>query len=446
MNASTSTATAATVAAVSSVSNQCFALAPSIRQGLAAAATVAIAAALAPAPAMADETCLSPYMPKITGHEDYVYVWTLGVEGLGDGSDKLVTIDVRDTEAAAQSDEVLCLRPGTDAALALAMTYNGAVGQTADEMAIALGVDGVPRETLNDTNLTWLEALWQTGDPQAELAVANSVWYRERRPVLDSFRALVRDYYDAEVEPITTADAINAWVKEKTRGRIEEIIEGEVPTNVVAYLINALYFKADWTYQFDEAKTREAPFHRPDGSAVQVPMMSQEGDFEMRSDADMRMLRLPYGAGRFSMILGLPQHGSDLGIIAERLESERWRAWMAEFEEVSGVQVRLPRFEVEWESSLVESLVAMGMVIPFEPGLADFSDMFDGGGPWIEKVLQKTFLRVDEQGSEAAAVTKVVMVDSAGPEIAFDRPFFLAIYDHATETVLFLGQITDPTA
>lgn len=330
----------------------------------------------------------------------------------------------------------------TSAAVALAMTYNGAVGQTANEMAEALGVADVDRDTLNETNRKWLEALSDTGDPHAELALANSVWHR--RPVLDSFREVVGEYYDAVIEPITTADAINAWVDEHTRGRIEEII-AEVPGNVVAYLINALYFKADWTYPFDPADTRTAPFHRPDGTTVDVPMMSQQADLETRSDADMTMLRLPYGAERFSMILALPHEGSSLDVIAERLDAERWQQWLTEFDEVAGVNVRLPRFEVEWEESLAESLEHMGMVVPFTAG-ADFSDMFAGGGPWIDDVFQKTFLRVDEKGSEAAAVTTVVMVESAPPEIVFNRPFFLAIYDHATETVLFLGQITDPTA
>lgn len=133
----------------------------------------------------------------------------------------------------------------TSAAFALAMTYNGAVGQTADEMAQTLGVADIDRDVLNETNRKWLAALTDTGDPQAELALANSVWHKESWPVLDSFREVVGAYYDAAIEPITTADVINAWVDENTRGRIEEIIDGEVPGNVVAYLINALYFKAD---------------------------------------------------------------------------------------------------------------------------------------------------------------------------------------------------------
>jgi serine protease inhibitor len=331
----------------------------------------------------------------------------------------------------------------TSAAFALAMTWNGAVGTTADEMASTLGVAHLDRATVNATNRAWLDALRRTGDPRADLAIANSIWYRDSRPILDSFRLQVSMHYDAQIEPITTADAINSWVSSATRGRIDGIVDN-IPGNVVAYLINALYFKADWTQPFDVAKTVDAPFHRPDGTTVSVPMMQQEGKFDVRSDATMQMLRLPYGAGRFSMILALPNDGADLGDIAGRLDPARWRAWMAEFQEADRVQVRLPRFEVEWRASLVETLQALGMRVPFEAGVADFSAMFEGGGPWIGDVVQKTFLRVDEKGTTAAAVTSVFMVDSAPPSFIFDRPFFLALYDHATETVLFLGQITDP--
>ncbi|MEX2571604.1 MAG: serpin family protein [Gemmatimonadota bacterium] len=382
---------------------------------------------------------------------------TTGPDGLQPTWNK-VTLDERVTDAytgfgfelfrrlRAEAPNGNVFASPTSAAFALAMTYNGAVGQTADEMALALGIGDLDHEIVNETNRKWLDALQDTGDPRAELAVANSVWYRESFPILPSFRDRVQTFYDAQIEPITTAEVINAWVDDATRGRIDEIIDGQIPADVVAYLINAIYFKADWTYQFDEADTRDRPFHRPDGSVAQVPMMHQTGDFEMRSDSEMRMLRLPYGADRFSMVLALPNDGEDLGSIAARLEPDRWKTWMTEFSEVGGLEVGLPRFEVEWESSLVESLETMGMKVPFTP-LADFSGMFDGGGAWIDEVLQKTYLKVDEEGTEAAAVTSVSMVTSccSNPTIVFDRPFFLAIYDQATETVLFLGQITKPT-
>ena len=340
----------------------------------------------------------------------------------------------------------------SSAAFALAMTYNGAVGQTAEEMARALGVDHLDRVVVNETNRRWLEALRDTGDPEVELALANSIWTRVGFPFLESFREVNRSYYDAEVRELdfsapTAPDIINGWVRDNTKGLIDEIIEGGIPGDVVAYLINALYFKGDWTSQFDPDDTRDHPFRRPDGSEVTVPMMWQEGDFATRHDEDAVLLRLPYGSGRFSMVLALPHHGSSLEQLAERLDAERWSRWMAGLESPSQIHVGLPRFEMEWQSPLNEALQAMGMEIPFAAGAADFSDMSPAGRDlFIGDVLQKTFLRVDEEGTEAAAVTSVeIRVVSAPPAIVFDRPFLLAIYDHATETVLFLGQITDPS-
>jgi serine protease inhibitor len=351
-------------------------------------------------------------------------------------------------ELRAESPERNVFASPTSAAFALAMTYNGAVGQTAEEMAIALGIEGMTRDEVNAANRAWIDALTDTQDRRAELAIANSIWYRSDWRVRDDFTQRTRDYYDAEVREMTTAEVINAWVEEHTNGRIDEIVQPPIPGDVVAYLINALYFKADWTHQFDARETRDAPFTRPDGSTVTVPMMWQR-DAELpvrmgRVDESFDMVRLPYGNGRFSMVLALPRSDASLADVAKTLEPRSWTGWMDEFVDHE-IAVALPRFEIEWESSLKTSLQALGMEIPFEAGLADFSDMFEGGGPWIDDVFQKTFLRVDEEGTEAAAVTKVVMVESAPPSLVFDRPFFLAIYDHATETVLFLGQITDPT-
>ena len=333
----------------------------------------------------------------------------------------------------------------TSAALALAMIYNGTAGSTADEMARALGLGQIDRRTINENNRLWVDALTRTGDPLVELDIANSVWYREGLSLLDSFRDEVATHYDAELRPMTTAEAINAWVSRATRGRIEEIVTPPIPAAVVAYLVNALYFRADWTYQFDRRDTHDRPFHLRDGSTVTVPMMARTERFETRSDQEMVMLRLPYGTGRFSMILALPRDERDLGTIAERLESARWREWMSEFSELPELRVVLPKFEIEWEASLVETLGAMGMESAFDAGTADFSAMVPGGGVWIDELLQKTYLRVDEEGTEAAAVTSGTVAVSGPPSIEFDRPFFLAIHDHATETVLFLGQINDPS-
>jgi serine protease inhibitor len=331
----------------------------------------------------------------------------------------------------------------TSAAIALTMAYNGAVGVTADEMAHVLGVAHVPLDELNATNERWLGALARTGDPRAELAFANSIWHRADYALVPAFEQRMRDHYSAELQPLTTAEPINAWVRQHTRNRIESIIDA-VDGKLVALLVNALYFKADWTQPFDARMTQDAPFHLAGGGTTTVPMMEQTGAFEAHADGTMSLLQLPYGAERFSMLLALPAQGRTLADVAEALNAADLRNRIAALQKHERLVVRLPRFEVEWESSLKDVLRAMGMDVPFEAGLADFSNMFTGGGPWIGDVLQKTWLRVDEKGTEAAAVTSVSMIGSMPPELVFDRPFFLAIFDHATDTVLFLGQVARP--
>ncbi len=235
---------------------------------------------------------------------------------------------------------------------------------------------------------------------------------------------------------------INDWVSRSTRGKIDRIVDG-IPGNVVAYLINALYFKGDWTHQFDRRQTREAPFYRLDGTHKIVPMMSQRREFPVLHAAGFQAVNLPYGNGRFSMVLVLPNEGSSLQAFYQNLTTARWAEWMSAFQ-TRDVMVALPRFSIEWEKSLKEVLEAMGMEIAFDGGRADFSAM-SPRKPWIGDVVQKTILEVNEEGTVAAAVTKVVMVESAPPELRFDRPFFLAIQDNATGTLLFVGQITDPS-
>jgi serine protease inhibitor len=211
---------------------------------------------------------------------------------------------------------------------------------------------------------------------------------------------------------------------------------------VMLYLINALYFHGSWAHPFDRRQTRDAPFTRPDGTQRSVPMMQADRMFPVLRGDGFSAVNLPYGNGRFSMVLVLPDEGASLGDFYAGLDAERWLRWMGEFRE-QRVMLSLPRFRLEWESSLNDALIGMGMGIAFGQGGHDFTDL-SPSNPWIDHVRQKTFLEVDEEGTTAAAVTSVAMVTSMPPELRFDRPFFLAIYDQATRTVLFAGQVTDP--
>jgi len=340
----------------------------------------------------------------------------------------------------------------TSAAFSLAMTFNGAAGETRDSMAVALGIAGVPLEQVNRANAQWLEALNDTQDPKVDLALANSIWSKQGYPFHTSFFDRTRQFYGAEVRELTFDDAalaqINDWAKRNTRGRIETILD-EIDPDDVMFLINALYFKGQWKYRFDEQVTRQGSFTRLDGSRVEVPMMNQRAELPYFRGDDFGMVALPYGNGRFSMVLALPDPGVSLSRFHDSLSPESWNTWLSALQETE-VGVVLPRFRMESDKKLNESLEQLGMGIAFDPLRADFREM-GAGRLYIAFVRQKTFVEVDEEGTEAAAVTVtgVRLVCACGPEhpiLEFNRPFFFAIQDNATGTILFMGQVTDPLA
>lgn len=336
----------------------------------------------------------------------------------------------------------------TSAAFALAMTYNGASGETAAQMARMLGIAGMTLDEANRANQEWITSLTNPGR-EVELSIANSVWIRQGFPVEPAFLQRNQSFYRAEVRQLdfnhpSAVGTINAWVSQSTRGKIPTIIDEIDPLDML-FLINALYFKADWTHQFDKRRTQPAPFRLLDGSMKNVPMMSQEKQFPYFRGDGFSLVALPYGNGRFSMVLALPDANSDLASFYAKLSPASLASWIDGLS--GGVRVSLPRFTIEWEKTLNEMLAALGMEDAFIPGRANFS----GINPQqtdlhISELKQKTYLRVDEEGTEAAAVTSSrVSVTSAPMELRFDRPFFLAIRDNATRTLLFVGQVMDPS-
>jgi serine protease inhibitor len=359
-------------------------------------------------------------------------------------------LDLHRELAAAAPDENLFVSPAS-LGFALLMTARGGRGDTREEILELLGLSGMSDEEIGEHAERWVASLI---DPErrVELAVANSMWIRDHFEVRQPFVDWNRVHLRAEVarrdfdDPATVRE-INDWVADATRGRITDLVAGLDPLDWLI-LINALYFKGDWTHAFEERRTSDWPFTRPDGSQVMARMMSQPTKFPAyRTDAGHEMVRLPYGSGRFEMVLALPAWGSDLPAFTGKLTGERLRGWLAD-DRWSESEVMLPRFRMEWEGSLAEPLKALGMEIPFDPHRADFGEI----APEVEdlhvrRILQKTFVEVNERGTEAAAATKVVMgPTSAPPIVIFDRPFFFAIHDRATRTLLFTGQVTDPTA
>jgi serine protease inhibitor len=333
------------------------------------------------------------------------------------------------------------------ASMLLGMILNGADGETYDQMRRVLAFDGLSQEQINQ-GYADLTDLLTTLDPSVTVELGNSIWAGQGFPVIPDFLARVRSSFGAEATNVdfgnpATLGRINGWANEATHGHIETIFD-ELPPNVVMVLLNAIYFKAGWTTPFQRAQTQQGPFRRPDGSTVTADMMFMDAEFPMLHAATFSMLELPYGGEAFSMVVVLPAEGVPVNTLVDGIDGQGWDSRMAALSK-GRAMVRLPRFELEWEKKLNEPLIALGMTNVFDAGRADFRRLTPGG-VWLDLVKQKAFVKVDEEGTTAAAVTGGVMVDSAPPEFRVDRPFLFVIRERLTGAILFLGVVNDPTA
>ncbi|MDX1396525.1 MAG: serpin family protein [Gemmatimonadota bacterium] len=335
--------------------------------------------------------------------------------------------------------------------IAIGMVANGADGSTLEGIRSALHQPGLTEEEANEAYRGLLD-LFLHLDSSVELEIANSIWYRETMTLRSEFASLSDRVFDAAVRGLSfddpaSVDVINGWVAARTRDRIDEIV-AELPPELVMLLINAIYFKGSWQTQFDPDLTRPAPFMLLDGSRVDVPMMTRPDVDSVRyADRDgMRAIELPYGRGAFAMTVILPPDGVTPAELAATLDGPAWMDLTDAFEDVSTfAMIGLPKFRLEWEAVLNPQLAAMGMSEAFTDH-ADLSRLFDEAtGLTISEVKQKTFVDVNEEGTEAAAVTSVgVSITSAPPSFIVDRPFIFAIRERFSGTVLFIGQVLDP--
>jgi serpin B len=347
--------------------------------------------------------------------------------------------------AADDPEQNLFISP-LSASMALGMTLNGAAGNTYDGMLEALALQGLGQEEINLTYDSLIELL-DGLDPAVTFQLANSVWAREGFPVLPDFLQRVQDHFDATAESVdfsdpATLDRVNDWVKEGTGGKIEKMFDS-FPGNLVMILLNAIYFKGDWTDAFDRDRTQDGVFTLADGSTKTAKLMHRRADLLYLDDADFQAVELPYGGGAYAMTVVLPRHGVRLAEVVAELDAPTWSAWTDALAE-QDLTLDLPRFTVEWEEKLNEVLIRLGMEDAFDPGRADFTRLTARGGIWVDEVKQKTFVEVNEEGTEAAAATSVSMVDSAPPGVRVDRPFLVAIRERLSGTILFLGAIYDP--
>lgn len=333
--------------------------------------------------------------------------------------------------------------------MALSMTWNGADGTTKSEMQQMLGNEGYTPSEINEYSKSLSEALLKL-DPTTELLIANSIWTAKDLPLEKSFIEVNQSNYNATVEEVdfsspTTLERINTWCSEKTKGKIPKALDQLSPDAKFA-LVNALYFKGKWREKFDVKNTTDALFTNADGKRPIVKMMIQESHFGYIDDENWRCLSLPYGNKAFSMVILLPKNEKKLSDLLPTLTADSWNAMLKGLNNHK-VVVRLPRFKGEYAYDMhKEILPAMGMKQAFNPLTANFSKMCSLAPLYITQVVHKTFVEVNEEGTEAAATTVVVGdLATAGPESAIDffvdQPFIYAIRENSTGTILFIGKV-----
>ncbi len=333
---------------------------------------------------------------------------------------------------------------------ALTMAYNGADGQTREAMQKALELRNLKLEEINAANAQLKSAL-ESADPKVQIQIANSLWARLGAKFNPEFVAANKNFYQAEVRELdfnnpAAPATINGWVKDKTRGKIDKIVD-QIDRDILLFLINAIYFKGAWTAKFDPANTKDGNFTNAGGKQKRLPMMSQSGNFEYFENDNLQAIALPYGNRRLSMVVFLPKSDTSLAAFLSNLTPQNWQGWMMQLHSREG-SLSLPRFKTEYEVELSEALKALGMGEAFQDR-ANFSKMFQPPQQVaISQVKHKAVVEVNEEGTEAAAVTSIQMrTTSLGPppfQMVVDHPFFFAIRDKESGAILFMGSIVEP--
>jgi len=352
--------------------------------------------------------------------------------------------------SSADQDENLFISP-LSVSMALGMTMNGADSNTYTAMRNTLGFEGLSEKEINAAYKSLITLLMQA-DPKAIFEIANSIWYRDQFTINPLFIETNRTFFDATILPKNfndpaTVKAINDWVSDKTHGKITEIID-EIDPMTLMFLINAIYFKGTWQYEFERDKTVEAPFYLINDQTGTCQLMQIEGDFNYYADETVQIIDLPYGDGNFSMTVFLPRANNILDEFIAGLDLLRWQNYI-EVLDTTSVLLELPKFKLEYKLTLNAVLKKLGMGVAFEPGQADFSRIVDDVDLFISKVLHKTFVQVDEEGTEAAAVTVVEMrytsiEPPARTAMRVDRPFMFVLRERQSGTILFMGKILNP--
>lgn len=342
---------------------------------------------------------------------------------------------------------------------ALGMAYEGAKGKTAEEMEQVLDI---PKDY--DTRLAMMKELQSTLNKigtNYNLSTANAYWLREGGSLREGYKNAIENFYLAHGEeldfagdPVGSVDTVNKWVEGETNDKIKDLL---LPDDIdpLTYLIltNAVYFKSDWKYQFDAGATEKMDFHQSGGTDIKADMMhmcDEEIELLHAANSDAQLLRLPYENNEISMYLLLPKE-NDIGTIESKLDISYLNNMKKKLEP-EYIDMYLPKFNFEEKYKLKKNLINMGMPTAFTGG-ADFSGISDDAeGLYIDKVIHKSFVEVNEEGTEAAAATAVIMIErGGGPSTApvdfkADHPFIFLIEHEETGQILFMGKVENPSA
>ncbi|NMB82544.1 MAG: serpin family protein, partial [Ignavibacteria bacterium] len=287
--------------------------------------------------------------------------------------------------------------------MALGMTLNGAEGNTYEAMRNTLSLSGITQQEINESYQSLVQLLTKI-DSKVIMQIANSIWYRNTITVKQDFIETNKKFFDAAINPMNfndpaTINIINNWVKESTNGKIDKIVESIDPATIM-FLINAIYFKGTWQYQFDKSKTIDDLFKKDSGDFVQCKMMDLETEFYVSSNDTFTMLDLPYGKGNFSMTILLPAKDKKVKDVVSVLNDALWKSSINSLSKMKK-QLYIPRFKMEYKIKLNETLKALGMEIAFDPYKANFKKIYEGvGNAYISDVDHKTFVDVNEEGTE----------------------------------------------
>jgi serpin B len=343
------------------------------------------------------------------------------------------------------SDETNVTVSPLSVSIALGMAWNGADSDTKTEMETALKMSGLSPNEINEYYKVMQTTLPEI-DPTTKLSIANSLWYRTGFPVKQDFLKVNTDYFNAEVRELDfdqawAVDTINNWCSRKTNKLIPTIID-KISQDAMLYLINAVYFKGIWRSKFDKKRTFETNFTNEAKNQVKVNMMNLKDTFSYTADADAQYLNMPYGNKAYSMTVILPAENKTTADILNNMTVEKWNSTLATMIPRQ-VIVSMPRFKTENKFILNNSLKAMGMQKAFSPQEADFSNISDIS-LFISKVIHKTYVAVDEEGTEAAAVTAVEFELTSMPDypvFTVNKPFIFVIREQSTGIILFIGKM-----